>query len=162
MRYVSMVLTLFAAWLLLTWSADPGELAAGAVAAVGVAAVLRRTAPEGPVPWFRPVRLGWFVLYAAVLAWAIVKANLDVAYRLLHPDLPIRPGIVKVRTTLRSPIAITALANSITLTPGTLTVGAGADGVLYVHCIWLDATDVESATRRIVAPFEGLLRRIWE
>lgn len=162
MRPVMLGVALFGTWVLLSWPADGQELATGAVVAALVAAVMRRTTPDIPLPAPTPSRCLWFIAYAGLLAWAIVKANLDVAWRLLHPDLPIRPGIVKVRTSLRSPVAIAALANSITLTPGTLTVGATEDGVLYVHCIWVDSTDVEEATRRIVRPFERFIRNVWE
>ena len=90
-----------------------------------------------------------------------VRSNLDVAYRVLHPDMPIRPGIVKVRTTLKSEIAKTFLANSITLTPGTLSVDIDGQD-LYVHWINVRGEDPEEHTAEIVKPFEGLLRRIFE
>ena len=162
MREVTLAIALFVVWTLLAWPADGQDLAAGVVVAAAVALLVRRTAQAGFAPWLKPSRYLWLAAYVFVLAWAIVKANFDVAYRLLHPDLPIRPGIVKVRSSLKSPSALTALANSITLTPGTLTVGVTEDGVLYVHCIWVDSTDVEEATRRIVRPFERFIQRIWE
>jgi multicomponent Na+:H+ antiporter subunit E len=77
--------------------------------------------------------------------------------------LPIRPGIVKVRTTLKSDTALTFLANSITLTPGTFCVDIKPeDGILYIHWINVESEDTEKATQLIVNKFEGVLKRIFE
>jgi len=61
------------------------------------------------------------ILYFLTFLWEMVKANLHVAYLVIHPKVPVAPGIVKVRTSLTKDSALTVLANSITLTPGTLT-----------------------------------------
>ena len=110
-----------------------------------------------------PKPLYFLFVYLPIFLWECVKANLDVAYRVLHPNLPINPGIVKVRTTLESDTALTFLANSITLTPGTLSVDIDKDkGVLYVHWIDVKAKDVESASRIIVQRFETILKKIFD
>ena len=91
------------------------------------------------------------------------KANIDVAWRVIHPDIPIKPGIVKLKTTLKSETGLTFLANSITLTPGTLSVDIDQkNGFLYVHWIDVKDKDTEAATRIIVERFEKILRRIFE
>jgi multicomponent Na+:H+ antiporter subunit E len=77
-----------------------------------------------------------FLRYAARFLYELVKANLQVAYLALHPRMPIRPGIIAYRTRHRSPLGITLLANSITLTPGTLTMDVSPDGqILYIHTL---------------------------
>ncbi len=76
--------------------------------------------------------------------------------------MPIRPGIVKIRTALATAPAITLLANSITLTPGTLTVNALEDGTLYVHWICVRDESVEEATERIARRLEWFVKRIME
>ena len=155
-------------WLLLAWPFDgrtdaPGQdVLVGVLVALVVAAAMREVGTQGFHRWLNPFRYAWFVAYLFVLGYYVVKANIDVAIRILHPKMPIRPGIVRVRTTLRTASAITALANSITLTPGTLTVEALPDGVLYVHWINVLAEDSEGATARIVARFEFFIRRIFE
>ncbi len=78
-----------------------------------------------------------FVKYCPWLIWEIIKANFHLLYLTLHPrmiDL-IDPHIITFKTNLKSDIAITTLANSITLTPGTITVTADSDGVFKVHAI---------------------------
>ncbi len=92
----------------------------------------------------------------------MLQANLDVVYRVVHPLMPIHPGIVKVRTTLKTDTARTVLANSITLTPGTMTVDITDEGYLYIHWINVQETDIEKATAAIVARFEEFLEKIFE
>jgi len=165
---------LFVVWVLLTWpfSIENGRLLAvdkevilAGIAVVILAAILFRNSDEYGInlPGFlNPVRLFWLIIYAVFFVCSVIKANVDVAYRILHPAMPIRPGIVKVRTTLRSPAAITLLSNSIALTPGTLSINAGEDGILYVHWINVKATDVEGATACIIKRFEWFIKRIME
>lgn len=145
-------------WVLLTGSLDGEELL------VGVLAVALTTAVAGPrLEILSGVRLspGAAVSLAAYLGYffqALVRANLDMARRVLAPSLPIRPAMVEVRTGLESRLGRLLLANSITLTPGTLSVDVRGDRIL-VH--WIDAspgTDLESATREIAAGFERHIR----
>jgi len=111
-----------------------------------------------------PLRYWYFFFYyLPVFLWECFKANLDVAYRVLHPRLPINPGIVKVRTKLKTDAALTFLANSITLTPGTMSVDIDKDnGILYIHWINVKAQDTKSATDIIVRRFEKILEKIFE
>jgi len=105
----------------------------------------------------------WFLYYLPIFIWECIKANIDVAYRVIHPKRPINPGIVKVKTTLKSDTALTFLANSITLTPGTLSVDIDQEkGYLYVHWIDVKQEDVEKATALIVQRFERILRKIFD
>ena len=110
---------------------------------------------------FNPVRLFWAILYIPVFSYYVIKANFDVAYRVFHPNLPIKPGIVKVKTNLKSELARTFLANSITLTPGTLTIDI-VDDFLYIHWINITSVDQMEETKIIVEKFERFLRRIFE
>ena len=96
------------------------------------------------------------VTYLFVFLTELIKSNIDVAFRVLSPALPIKPGIVRITTGLKSPLGRTLLANSITLTPGTITVEAdGAD--FYIHWIQVADQDVEGATRKIASKFEKYL-----
>ena len=110
------------------------------------------------------IRTFWSFCYIGVFLWECLKANIDVAYRVLHPDLPIRPGTVKIKTGLRSDVALTFLANSITLTPGTTTVDIDRDnGYIYIH--WLcvkEGYDKNSPRLAVVEKFERILKRIFE
>jgi multicomponent Na+:H+ antiporter subunit E len=85
---------------------------------------------------------------------------LDVASRVIQPSLPLRPGIVEVKTSLKSPIGRLMLANSITLTPGTLTVETHDDS-FFIHWIDVTAQDVETASQELVHKFERYLEIIY-
>lgn len=82
-----------------------------------------------------PLRLLLLLVYVPVPFFIeLTKANLDVAYRVI--TLNIRPGIIRVRTGLKTDLGIFMLANSITLTPGTLTVGIDEEtNDLFIHSI---------------------------
>ncbi|KPK96417.1 hypothetical protein AMJ80_00075 [bacterium SM23_31] len=154
-------LLMFLIWLALTWTIDPLTLIVGVIVAAGVVLFLSDLFPPNMVLLFTPRRLFWLLVYIPYFLYCVFKANLDVLYRVLHPDLPINPGIVKVRTALTTDLAKTFLANSITLTPGTLTVDIEGE-YLYIHWINVLAKDIEGATIIIVNKFENILRRIFE
>jgi multicomponent Na+:H+ antiporter subunit E len=75
-----------------------------------------------------------FMAYLPWLFYQIILSNLHVARMVLHPRMPIDPGIIEFKTKLKSSISQTTLANSITLTPGTITVDI-RDGKYYVHAL---------------------------
>ena len=72
--------------------------------------------------------------YWVWLGWEIAKANLAVARLILTPSLPISPRIVKVRASQSSELGQVVYANSITLTPGTVSMGLD-DGHIEVHAL---------------------------
>ena len=161
MRILATAVLSFLVWLVVTWTFDAGSLATGAIVSGALAWAFRRVEMEEMRILLVPRRLFWILAYLPVLFFYIVKANLDVAYRVVHPRLPIRPGITKARTTLTSIPARVLLANSVTLTPGTMSVDL-ADDVLYVHRIYVPEEDPDGETQRELASFEFYLRRIFE
>lgn len=100
-----------------------------------------------------PRALWALIRFSGVFLSALIRANVDVAIRVLSPSLPIKPGIVAVKTTLTDPLAKLMLANAITLTPGTFTLDINED-TLYIH--WIDAGEPydKTATNAIVQKFE--------
>ncbi|MGM0408804.1 MAG: Na+/H+ antiporter subunit E [Bacteroidota bacterium] len=109
---------------------------------------------------FTPASLGYTLIYLFVFLIELIKSNLDVARRVLTPSLPINPGIVKTKTILKSKMGRMILANSITLTPGTLTVDIKGD-TLYIHWIDVCCEDIDKATDAIVKKFEKHLVKIY-
>lgn len=154
--FVLSALLLLAIWLLLTHPFSTEELIAGAVAALVISLI-----PTGAHGVMQDVRVTPRAVFAALrflaaFLVALVRSNLDVAFRVLQPSLPISPGIVRIRTSLTTPLARTLLANAITLTPGTITVESRGE-LLYIHWISVGDGDTEDATRRIVGKFERYL-----
>jgi len=145
-------------WLLLVGTFDPQELIAGVLVAAAAAALA-----AGRTPLLAGVRLTLgaplaFLRYLGALLLALLRANLDMARRVLTPSLPIRPAMVRITTSLRSDLGRLVLANSITLTPGTLSVDI-EDDALLVH--WIDCppdTDIAASTQAIAGDFERHLR----
>lgn len=148
--------TLMLFWLMLSGNLDTDVLIVGAVASLIIALLYRdglsfftefRFTPQAIVAGFR---------YYGYFLQELFKSNLKMAAIVLSPSLPITPGIVKVRTRLKSRMGRLMLANSITLTPGTLTVEMAGEW-LYIHCVTVGATDIEAATAEIVSGFESYL-----
>ena len=153
----------FVAWALLNWMPDWQHLLVGVFVSALVVFLTGDFFVKRTHLFAHPGRYLWFLYYIPIFAWECFKANIDVAYRVIHPDLPIHPGIVKVRTTLTSDTALTFLANSITLTPGTLTVDVDKENAcLYIHWIEVKDKDINKATKLIVEKFEKILKRIFE
>lgn len=154
--YAVLVVLLLGVWLLLTAPFSTAELVLGAAVALVVGLL-----PSGAREVLADIRLtpraiAAAVTYLFVFLTELIKSNIDVAFRVLSPALPIKPGIVRITTGLKSPLGRTLLANSITLTPGTITVEAdGAD--FYIHWIQVADQDVEGATRKIASKFEKYL-----
>lgn len=95
-------------------------------------------------------------VYIPWLIWEIVKANLDVTKRILNPRLPIRPCMVRVKALQKTDLGRVIYANSITLTPGTVSVSVVGNDIL-VHALTKEAGDdvVEGNMNRRVATLEG-------
>jgi len=100
------------------------------------------------------------IKYIPLFIIEMIKANIDVARRVINPKLPINPGIVKVKTDLESDYAKLFLANSITLTPGTLTMDVIEDN-LYIHWIDVETKDKNIQKNLISKKFEDNLEGIF-
>jgi multicomponent Na+:H+ antiporter subunit E len=109
-----------------------------------------------------PQSVLYSIYYVGVFIAELAKSNVDVIFRVLNPKLPVRPGIVRVQTRLKSPLARLILANSITLTPGTFVVDM-KENLIYVH--WIDVCcegDPQEITKNIAGKFEKILMKIYE
>ncbi len=167
MRRVIYFVLAFIIWIIGAWPFVDGRIdwqvvIAGLIASGIVAVLFHEILPKEHLVFTSPTRLFWGLVYIPVFFYYVIIANLDVVYRALHPKMPIRPGIVKIKTVLKTESGITALANSITLTPGTLTVDLTDDGHLYIHWINVKSDDTEQATRFIAQRFEWFLQKIFE
>ncbi len=157
---VYLFLVLFITWLMLTSSLHWQEVATGALLSLALALFFARSYAGLGLPPLSIARLWRLGVYFLVLFAEIVKANIDVAYRVLHPKLPINPGIVVIKTELSQDVAKVLLANSITLTPGTFTLDIIGD-TLLVHWIDVKSEDTAEATRLIAGRFEKHLKAVF-
>jgi multicomponent Na+:H+ antiporter subunit E len=148
--------TLLLFWLMLAGSVDPVVVGVGAAVSLIIALLFRDGLCFFTEFRFTPAALVAGVRYYGYFFRELVRSNFRLAAIVVSPSLPINPGIVKVRTRLKSRMGRLMLANSITLTPGTLTVEI-IDEWLYVHWVTVESTDIEQATACIVAGFESYL-----
>jgi multicomponent Na+:H+ antiporter subunit E len=153
-------LTLLLIWLIANQSLSLDIVLTGAaLAAVLAVAFAPFAGAYADIRW-SPRVLFNALIYFAVFLEELVKANINVLVLVLSPRIRIKPGIVEIQTTLKSPIGRLVLANSITLTPGTLVVDI-RDDTLFIHWINVSAQDPVSATRKIAGRFEKYLREIY-
>lgn len=155
MRYISLTAFLYLFWLVLSGHYTPMLIVAGLVCSVLclLAAIRVRTADEEghPIEFFRGAitYLPWLTVEIGKSAWAVTKI-------ILHPRLPISPTMTVVTATQRTAVGTATYANSITLTPGTITVAVDGDK-LTVHALVTEgALDLEAGGMdRRVSQFEG-------
>lgn len=143
-------LLLYAVWIGLTNSLDVQELSVGMILSLGVAYLFGGS---------ESLHLGRVIVkylkFAPVFIKALIQANIEVAKIVLTPKLPINPGIVKLKTTLKNDYDKLILANAITLTPGTITIDLRGEDI-YIHVLNLKTTDKEALQKEIIDSFEIL------
>jgi multicomponent Na+:H+ antiporter subunit E len=161
MKYITLFILSLIFWFLLTFEFTASNIIVGMVASIICSLFFGKVYVTNVYKLLQPQRYFWFIIYLFVFIWECIKANIDVAYRVLHPAMPIRPGIVKVKTTLKSDMAKMLLANSITMTPGTISVDI-IDDNLYIHWIYIRSEDPEVYTPIITGAFEKYIKRIIE
>ena len=88
----------------------------------------------------------------------LVRANINMMCYVYAPRIKIKPGIVRIKTNLKTPVGRLALANSIALTPGSLVVDIEGDS-LFIHWLDVKTTDQEEASRAIAGAFEEHLEK---
>jgi len=158
---LKLFVTLVIFWILLNGSVAPGTLAVGLAVAAVIVFFFRDTLSVLSGHKFTLPAIWATLLYVGFFLKELVKANLQMAVIVLNPRLPTEPAIVATKVRLTNPVARLLLANSITLTPGTLSVQYKGD-TLYVHWVVAKGTDSETATREIVAGFERYLEAMYD
>ncbi len=155
-----LILTLF--WVLWNNTFDPLTLIIGAIVILITILLFGPSTDIFKGVKLTPSGLMYSFWYILVFIGALIMSNIDVLFRVLNPKLPIKPGIVRIETSLKSPIARLILANSITLTPGTFVVDI-KQNYLYIH--WIEVCcdgDPELAAKNISEKFEKILLKIYE
>ncbi len=161
MKYLTLFICMFLLWLLLTFNLETPNIIVGLIASLITTLVFGKHFLKGWKKFFQPRRYFWIIIYLFIFTWECIKANFDVAYRVLSPRMPIKPGIVKVKSSLKTEIGKTFLANSITMTPGTITVDVIEDD-FYIHWIYVSSKNPQVYTKKILGRFEKHIKRIFE
>jgi len=160
LQFLNLWLTLMLIWVIANGTLARDTLIAGVVISAAIALAFASFARVYSVIRWSPKVIFYYLLYLGVFLIELTKANLNVMRLVFSPRIEIEPGIVEIKTKLKSPIGRLALANSITLTPGTLVVDIKDDS-LFIHWINVSATDPVAATEEISARFEKYLKVVY-
>jgi len=133
-RFIATFIIMFGFWLLLSGHYDLFHISIGVLCCGLVSHVSHDLVFANPRAGDMRVIVKRFITYVPWLLYQIVMSNLHVARLALSPSMPIDPQIITFKTKLESDISMVTLANSITLTPGTITIDV-KDGVYYVHAV---------------------------
>ena len=132
-RKLGLAIVLFIFWLLLSGIYQPLIISFGIASSLLVAWIAHRMDVADHEGF--PIHLGPKALtYWPWLIWEIIKANIDVAIIIVKPRLQITPTMFKSQASQKTEVGQVSYANSITLTPGTISVGV-ADGMVEVHAL---------------------------
>jgi len=166
LSFIATFLLLFVVYLIASASISLMDIVLGTIASAVLALITSSILMEkSPQKAFNLVRWAWAVFYFFYyFLLAETRAHWDVIKRILHPKMPIRPGIVRVPYTLKSDYGVTAVACSITNTPGTVVVDVseGEEKRYYVHWIDVKFTDERACYEAISKDFEKYLRRVFD
>jgi multicomponent Na+:H+ antiporter subunit E len=160
LQFLNLWLTLMLIWVIANGTLAVDTLITGVVVCSAIALAFASFARVYSVIRWSPKVILYYLMYLAVFLYDLTRANLNVMRLVFSPRIDIEPGIVEIKTTLKTPIGRLALANSITLTPGTLVVDIKDDS-LFIHWINVSATDPVAATEEISARFEKYLKVIY-
>ncbi len=161
MRFVSIFIISFIFWLILTFSLRLESIATGLVVAGLTTIFFGRFFYRSSYKLLELQRYYWLFLFILVFIKECVKGNIDVAGKILHPRMPVRPAIVRVPVRLESSFARTMLACTITMIPGTIAVDLVYND-LYVHWICMDTDNSEGYSAKITGRFEKYIEKIFE
>ncbi len=159
-RFIVNWVFLMLLWIMFTSTFAAHELIIGGLVTMVISFLSIRLFTCCGLSLLSPVKIFWMIYYFGVFLKALIMANLDVARRVISPSLPINPGIVKFKTKLTTNYSKMVLANSITLTPGTLSIDVIGD-TFYIHWIDVQTTDPEKAFTEIAEEFEKVLLKIF-
>lgn len=163
-RALAVAALAFVTYIVFSGSVSEYDLVTGAVVSAVVGAIFANFTLTNPGKLASPKRWYWLLRYAArYFLIDETKCHVDVIRRILSPRLPVNPGIVKVPFYVSTHYAITAIANSITNTPGTVVVEVDErNKCFYVHWIDVASTEPGEARKSISEVFEAYSSKIFE
>ena len=152
-----LTLLLTVVWTLLQNQISAGMVVFGLILGILIPWVTSIWWPDTP----KGIRLGKMILYCFVVVWDIILANIQVAWIVLTvPNAKLKPAWIVVPLELRQPEAITVLAGTITLTPGTVSADLSDEGhSLLVHVLHTD--DPDGVRDEIKSRYERRLKEIF-
>ncbi|MBN8656726.1 MAG: Na+/H+ antiporter subunit E [Anaerolineae bacterium] len=140
MRYASSTIVLFLVYLMLTGNMEPANIVIGLLIGLGISLLMPRDVPL-LFPLYRLPRFLWAAIrYLAVVIWDVVLGGIATARIVLDPKLPLKSGIIAIPYGSQSELGTAFSAHAITLSPGELVIEMDSDGIMYTHCLNVEAT----------------------
>lgn len=135
MKYLKLILPVALGYLALVPNLEPANVIAAFVVGLIVTALTRpvlRESEPGHLFVRAPIGLARYMVW---LVWDIIRNGIAVARIVLAPTLPIRPGIIAIKSGMRTEAGTALSAHAITVTPGEMVVAVDEDGTMYTHCL---------------------------
>lgn len=148
-------------WTMLNWRPDGEQAALGVVISLIGAYMFGDVLDINYRRYLQPKRYLHFAIYIVRLVYLMLTSAVDIAWRVLQPGIPLRSGIIKIKTRLKSDVSRTMLANTLSLSPGTMTVDMVDDDV-YVHWLDVGSQDPRKAGQMIAERTEKMIKEIFE
>ncbi len=160
-KYIVLFFLSWAFWLLLTWSVKPAPVITGMVVAL-ITSLLFGQYFYTSIYKLRQFRRFFTVIpFLAFFTWQTIKANFDVAWRVLHYRVPIQPAIIKIPLKVQTEMGRAVLSCALTMTPGTIVIDI-LDDCMYVHWIYVDKKDPDTYTRNRIRKYEQYIQTIFD
>jgi len=144
---------LFTMWLILTANIQLANILTGFGVSFAISLLYLKMFQHSPFKMINPY---WLFIYIIILIKNIIISNIEIAIRIFSKDMHLKPAIISIKTELTSDWKKLLLANSITLTPGTLTLDI-VDDTLYIHTI--ECKNIEQK-ELITKEFEQIIAKI--
>ncbi len=153
MRLIFWTISLLGMWLILTGNFNMANILVGVGVSFSISLLYIKIFKHSEFEFINPF---WLLVYILILVKNLVISNIQIAIRVLSKDMNLKPKIVAVKTELKSDWKKLLLANSITLTPGTLTLDI-KDDTLFIHVIEYNSIEDKE---KITKEFEDIIAKI--
>lgn len=152
MRFASSTIVLFIVYLMLTGNIEPANIVVGLLVAMGISLLTPRDVPV-LFPLGRLPQFTWAAIrYIFIVIRDVILGGISTARIVLNPKLPLKSGIIAIPYGSQSELGTAFSAHAITLSPGELVIEMDSDGMMYTHCLDVEATaagaDETQAKRR--------------
>ncbi len=159
MAYLRTIILSLLIYLALTMNLEMPNIVVGLLIGAGVAVLTRPKRTHAPLRRL-PQGIVAFFVYVTLLALDVIRSGINVARIVLDPKLPVRPGIIAIKSGMTSELGAALSAHAITITPGEMVIEIGDDGTMYTHC--LDAVSSSAGADAAQAKRREMLEKIFD
>ena len=160
-RYIVLFFLALLFWTLLTWSLNIASIVAGVVIALLTSIIFGKYFYTSTYKLLQIKRFAMVIPFLAFFTWQCIKANIDVAWRVVQRKIPIKPAIIKTPLLVQTELARAILSCALSMTPGTIVMDIKED-FIYVHWIYVDEQNPEPYAMIRIRQFEKYIATIFD